>query len=384
MGAHRKELRNEHGMKWGLGLAVLMIFMMVWIAPLSAEAAVEPATVDSSTFPDKNFRNYVSQKYDLNKDGELSTAEIRRVTKMDVRSMDIKDLTGIKVFKALRSLHCSGNPKLQFVDIRGTRIVKAVAGGKTFVVKNIKDIGWQERNGKLYYVKKTGDEAKPFTLLTGWQKIGKSKYFFRSNGTAVVGKKKIDGSWYYFTKKGVMKTGWIVAGKKLRYYADKKGKLLRDEPMKIDGVWYYFRKDCSARKSMDELARQKAASLGSLRACFDYVRTYKYGAKYTYTESWSSKALAEVGITKGWGNCFVYAGAFRELAAELGYDAHQVWGNVPYPGNRVVKHSWVEIKMDGKTYVFDAEASWQFSKDFYQFQYGDKGTFRYQVVAHMN
>ena len=31
-----------------------------------------------------------------------------------------------------------------------------------------------------------------------------------------------------------MKTGWIVAGKKLRYYADNKGKLLRDEPKKID------------------------------------------------------------------------------------------------------------------------------------------------------
>ena len=57
---------------------------------------------------------------------------------------------------------------------------------------------------------------------------------------------------------------------------------------------------------------------------------------------------------------------------------------VPYPGNRVVKHSWVEIVIDGTTYVYDPEGTWQFRRDMYEFTYGTPGSFRYRVYGRMN
>ena len=309
-----------------------------------------------------------------------------------------------------------------------------------FSANGVMQIGWRTINNKKYYFgvngamqdgMKTINNKKYYfkkgVLQTGWQKISGKQYYFGKNGAMLMGWQKISNKWYFF-KSGVMQSaqwfksksnlyylykdghaainevvvannkaryldadgiartfkGWKQLGKKW-YYADANGNPIYNSLKKIDGVIYNFRSDAVAKKSNDQLAAEKALSLGNLKAAFDYVKTsYKWGGRNTWDEHDTSKSLAEFGIKNNWGNCFVYAGAFREMAYELGYDAHQVWGVVPYPGNRVVKHSWVEIVIDGTTYVYDPEASWQFKKDFYKFQYGDKGTFRYEVRGRMN
>ena len=264
-------------------------------------------------------------------------------------------------------------------------------------------IGWKKINNNWYYFTSTG------TMKTGWFYNNNSYYYFNpstgkmitkwlywnnewyyfnpSNGKMITNGWGNDAknNWYYLDSNGHITTnGWITWSNK-KFYFGKDGIAYKNIQTKINNVIYYFRSDCSAKQSEDPLAGELALKLGNLKAAFDYVKTsYKWGGRNTWDEHDTSKSLAEFGIKNNWGNCFVYAGTFRELAAEMGYDAHQVWGVVPYPGNRVVKHSWVEIVIDGTTYVYDPEASWQFKKDYYQFKYGDSGTFRYEVQGRMN
>lgn len=76
--------------------------------------------------------------------------------------------------------------------------------------------------------------------LTGWQKIGKGKYYFDKNGIALTGWKKIGGKTYYFnaSKKGKMLTSWAKVGGK-QYYFGSDG-VMRTGLKKIDGKTYYF------------------------------------------------------------------------------------------------------------------------------------------------
>ena len=55
-------------------------------------------------------------------------------------------------------------------------------------------------------------------MVTGWQKIDGSWYYFGAGGSMQTGWQKIGGKWYYMNESGVMQTGW----------------------KKISGRWYYF------------------------------------------------------------------------------------------------------------------------------------------------
>lgn len=72
-------------------------------------------TIDETTFPDENFRNWVlSQKY--GKDGILTEEEIAKVESIDVAYQDIKSLKGIEYFTAMEYLLC-GSEYLTEIDI---------------------------------------------------------------------------------------------------------------------------------------------------------------------------------------------------------------------------------------------------------------------------
>ena len=75
-------------------------------------------------------------------------------------------------------------------------------------------------------------------------------------------------------------------------------------------------------------------------------------------------------LTTGRGNCYSYAALFACLARMIGYDARaysgRIWGApivVGFDGEGqpiyeqvgMIPHAWVEIDMDGETYVFDPE-----------------------------
>ena len=76
---------------------------------------VNKIEINSTNFPDKNFRDYIS-RFDENEDGGLSKNEISKVTRISIYSKDISSLTGIEFFTALTYLFCSSD-QLTALDV---------------------------------------------------------------------------------------------------------------------------------------------------------------------------------------------------------------------------------------------------------------------------
>ena len=74
--------------------------------------------INSTVFPDDNFRKYISQNFDTNGDGVLSEGEIAKVKKISIYNYDygLTSLDGIEVFYALESLDCEKN-QLSELDV---------------------------------------------------------------------------------------------------------------------------------------------------------------------------------------------------------------------------------------------------------------------------
>ena len=68
------------------------------------------------SFADANFKAYCVANFDTNGDGEISVAEARVVTYINVYGLNITSLVGINAFTSLQSLECSCN-QLSSVDI---------------------------------------------------------------------------------------------------------------------------------------------------------------------------------------------------------------------------------------------------------------------------
>ncbi len=62
--------------------------------------------INSGTFPDRSFREYVLENIDKDKNGWLSEEERKNVKEMDVAGKDIYSLAGIGYFPNLEILHC--------------------------------------------------------------------------------------------------------------------------------------------------------------------------------------------------------------------------------------------------------------------------------------
>ena len=72
-------------------------------------------TIDETTFPDENFRNWILAQ-DYGKDGYLNDIEIAVVKNIHVHSKEIANLQGIGFFTALTDLDCSEN-QLTALDV---------------------------------------------------------------------------------------------------------------------------------------------------------------------------------------------------------------------------------------------------------------------------
>ena len=89
----------------------------------------------------------------------------------------------------------------------------------------------------------------------------------------------------------------------------------------------------------------------------------EYGARY----------FANFGFQNGKGDCYVMAACFYEMAKALGYDAHWMFGYVPMARGGLGIHSWVEIDLNGATYVCDPDYTHESGGNGYMFSYGYSG-----------
>ena len=81
--------------------------------------------IDTTNFPDANFRSYISSQCDSNGDYYLTPAEISAVKTISVPDRSITDLTGIAFFTALTELNC-GNNQLTTLNLNKNTALKIV------------------------------------------------------------------------------------------------------------------------------------------------------------------------------------------------------------------------------------------------------------------
>lgn len=135
--------------KRGLALALVLLMVMGMTTALAGGA---PVAINQKNFPDTAFRKYVTQ-FDKNKDGHLSTSEIKKVTDMELSDdcSAIKSLKGVEYFNALQTLVICGtsvkvldlreNSKLAALDISGTSL-------KTLKITGLKNLNWVDATSK--------------------------------------------------------------------------------------------------------------------------------------------------------------------------------------------------------------------------------------------
>ncbi len=248
--------------------------------------------------------------------------------------------------------------------------------------------GWLNYYGTYYYLQASGAAAKD-TWIDGYYLDETGKWTDSETGEEIAdGWVMKAGEWYYYMN-GVPYKGWMnIPGSENYYYFytddDKEqgtpGAMAHDTY--VDG-WYITINGIS--NSATSQARDIVESYGgTLRGAYSYATSLSYEGKYTYTEDWGSAALANHGFSNGSGNCYVMAACFYELALVLGYDPHQIAGNIALGGGSQGTHSWVEIDEPDGTWVYDPNLTMQYSRDAFRFHYGKPGTWVYVNYHRMN
>ncbi len=273
-----------------------------------------------------------------------------------------------------------------------------------------KQAGWIEYHGKKYYSQKTGVLYKNQFIS-----FNETYYYCGSDAAIVTGKQVVGGIIYNFDSNGIMKkeggwgeyngnkyyknpaTGfpyknqWVTFGQTW-YYANVNGFMVSGWQT-IKGYRYYFypsTKIMARNTTIDGIrigpdgkastAYTYAANIlnqvgWNLYAAYNWSASLPY-VNYANDPSPGSEAMALYGFRNGVGDCYVMAATFYYMAKLLGYNAHQIAGYVPLLGGGMGVHSWVEIDMNGTTYVFDPNFTNQTGRNGYQIYYGMSGTWR--------
>lgn len=181
------------------------------------------------------------------------------------------------------------------------------------------------------------------------------------------------GGWTYLAED---ETGRIFADSGLHrfegqvYYARRGGQLLQNAAL---GAYLFDENGryTTGRADVDALLDEAIAAFEEdgmtrealLRACYDYVRSYKYlGRNAAYGPEVKTPPyenlldFAEKILTTGKGDCYNFAAGFCLLARRLGFAAECVIGECGYVWNwRPIAHGWVEITQDGQTLLYDPQ-----------------------------
>ena len=101
----------------------LILTMFLSVVPSFDIHAAETIAVDEDHFPDENFRTYILQNIDENKDKSLTEEECQKVTSIDVKNSGIRNLSGIKYFTSLKYLYCNKN-QLTELDVSYNTVLR--------------------------------------------------------------------------------------------------------------------------------------------------------------------------------------------------------------------------------------------------------------------
>lgn len=169
-------------------------------------------------------------------------------------------------------------------------------------------------------------------------------------------------SWISFQKEELNIPSGLYSRNGTLYYVEENGNLARNKTIgnfTFDENGIYTTNHAELDKKLSEIVKlhttEDMPQEQKLRVLYDYVRDdYKY-IKRPFVQKgqvdWEAE-YAEPMIDMHKGNCYSFAALYYYLAKQIGYDAQAVIGTV---GHNHAPHGWVEIVMDGTTYLFDTE-----------------------------
>ncbi len=226
----------------------------------------------------------------------------------------------------------------------------------------------------------------------GWVRLSDGSWKYRNIDYNFVASTSfvIDGYTYLFNADGIMVTdwwsrddgasGWYYFYKKKNADGKPEGAMALDTT--IDG--YYINSNGLYVGEGAQLARNVLDQIGwDLQAAFNWSAGLKY-YRFDADPAWGVSYFANYGFTNNYGNCYVMAATFCEMARLLGYDARQMTGLVPSRRGSLVPHSWCELNINGQMRVFDPNFTNETGKNGYNIIYGMSGTWRYQSYSIMN
>jgi len=96
------------GRKLQKGIISGLVMASFPLTQMAMSVSAAPSGVNiNSAFPDQEFRSYVSENFDKDHNGYLSSTEISKVKDIRTFELSIKDYTGIGYFTKLEHLECS-------------------------------------------------------------------------------------------------------------------------------------------------------------------------------------------------------------------------------------------------------------------------------------
>lgn len=121
-----------------------------------------------------------------------------------------------------------------------------------------------------------------------------------------------------------------------------------------------------------------------LNTAFNWAAGLRYYSGVSKVPDPGINYFGNYGFDNRKGNCYVLAAVFYEMAYSMGYNVRQISGTVPLAAGGQGPHSWVEIDINGTTYVFDPDFTNYTKKSGFKFTYGTSGTWIYNKIEVMH
>lgn len=216
-----------------------------------------------------------------------------------------------------------------YVDENGIMVTNQWVG-KYFVGEDgewIPDFkgGWQEIQNKWYYYTKSGKKK------TGWIKVKKKRYYLDpETGVMMTRWQQINGDWYYFQpSSGVCLQGWQKIGKYTHYFDPVTGKLYRGLT-KVENKLYFF-----------------GLKKGKVKTGFKTVDGNTY---YFYPKSGKNYGAA----LKGWQNIGGKRYYFHKKTGVMYVGLQNIGGYTYYFNKKGVMQKNKAVTINGYVYNIDA------------------------------
>lgn len=102
-------------------------------------------------------------------------------------------------------------------------------------------------------------------------------------------------------------------------------------------------------KYMKALVNDKMTNYEKVLTCYDYLINHTY---YAYG-GWNNPMQSV--LVRGFGTCTEYSHVMCAMLRYMGFKANTVWGQTTLAGGGYGQHMWVELTINGNTYVVDPQ-----------------------------